>query len=248
MIRHTYRFLGLALGVSLAFSANALPTLSFVERTGVVGPNDVVDIRLRLTADSGGLSFDSASPVSLDSLRNWLNLNYGSHYTRLDNVYTTIAIGCAGDTFRPTCYNTDGPYSFGFSHDFYGRSSLSLAAGAAVDFLFGQYTPRWGGVPTGDYALRDAAVLLVLSGARQVEVETYDEYGNPTGMSWKDEEIRGWYQGLAGTCPWGAGADCQFERTVRGSTSQVPEPALPALVLAGLFGLWATRRNRACGR
>ena len=54
MIRHTYRFLGLALGVSLAFSANALPTLSFVERTGVVGPNDVVDIRLRLTADSGG--------------------------------------------------------------------------------------------------------------------------------------------------------------------------------------------------
>jgi len=243
MIRQMFRFSGLALGVCLALSAHALPTLSFVDRTGVVGPNDVVDIRLRLTADSSGLSFDP-SPGSLESLRKWLNLNYGSNYTRLDSVSTTIGIGCNGDTFRPTCDNSAGPYSFGFIHDFYGLTQLSLAAGASLEFLFGRYTPQWGGVPAGNYALRDAGVFLLLSGARQVEVEEYDEYGNPIGMFWRDEEFRNGYQSIAGTCQWSVGADCQFERTVRGGTSQVPEPTLPALLLGGLFGLWATRRSK----
>lgn len=244
MIRQMFRFSGLALGVCLAFSAHALPTLSFVDRTGVVGPNDVVDIRLRLTADSSGLSFDP-SPGSLESLRNWLNLNYGSNYTRLDTVSTTIGIGCNGDTFRPSCDNSAGPYSFGFIHDFYGLTQLSLAAGASLEFLFGKYTPQWGGVPAGGYSLRDAGVFLVLSGMEQVEVETYDDSGNFTGMVWQEKEMNSRTQGLAGTCQWDTTPACQFERkVVIGDPTQIPEPTLPALLLGGLFGLWATRRSK----
>ena len=54
-------------------SALAAPTLSFIERTGIVGPNEAIPVYVRLTADSDGIRFDNADPGSLAALKDWLN-------------------------------------------------------------------------------------------------------------------------------------------------------------------------------
>ena len=236
-------------GLCVAFSANAFPSLTFVEPAGVVGPNDAIDIQVRLTADGKGLNFDSADAQSREKMRTWLNDTYGSHYTRLDSFYTTMGIGCAGDTFRPNCGNGE-LYDFRFGSGFYGQTMLSLGAGEFMNFLFGTYTPRFGGVPGGTYQLGGIALYFVLNGSETIQVEEYDDYGNPTGnMIWRDQEVRSGYLGFAsaGTCPPGMGGqNCSFERTVvRDDPSQVPEPALPVLLLTGMAGMIATRRIKA---
>lgn len=237
---------GGAFGLCLAFSANALPALTFVEPLGVVGPTDVIDIQVRLTADSNGLNFNSDDAQSRESMRIWLNATYGSHYTRLDSFYTSMGIGCAGDTFRPNCGNGE-LYDFRFASGFYGQRLLSLNAGESMDFLFGTYTPRFGGVPEGTYQLDNLGLYFVFDGSEAFEVEEYDQYGNPTGNTiWADREVRSSYLGFAGTCPSGTGAqNCRFERTVvNGNSNQIPEPTLPVLLLTGIVGMLASWRTK----
>jgi hypothetical protein len=213
-------------------------SMSFVDPSGVIGPNDSVDIVVRLSnADPSGGTFvvDPSLPnIGLDpsflpATGYYTDPDTGdsipSTFATWDSGFLGLAFGCSG-TFTSSC--TDGPpYNFNFS-SYNFALPFSLAAGDHLDFLLGTFVPSAGPVVAGTYEFYRAPIALWIFGT------------DADGHSLSTITFP------AQTCDFDNATDCAgklFERTVAG---EVPEPAGWGLMAVGLPLLgWRLRRRVA---
>jgi hypothetical protein len=222
----------LAPGIGLA----ALPTgtLAYLAPTGTVGPNDVIDVRVRLTLDAGSsdLAFSSGPLTGFAAadlpLQGTAADQSQRDFASITRAYLNTSYYCSG-TFTSIC-DPSTNYQFAFwlssapgapSVNF--LDTFTLAAGASTDYLFGQFKPAATGAAAGNYTFYNTDVFLTFVGT--------DATGETLTYGYK----------LAEACG-AATADCAFTRTV---TAAVPEPGTYALMLLGLAGLGAYSRNRS---
>lgn len=229
-------------------TAHAWPqaTLSFSDPSGVVGPNDSVDVWLDLAVAAAGpdLFFDpnAGAPFGLDPAdlptATWFQDSSGTWQsatiTAIDGASLGMWFGCSG-TFTAAC--TSGPpYEFtwqnGFNQLFAGDGTLTIAAGSSAHFLYGTFTPSAGPVAPGSYTFYRAPLGLDIWGTG-VDAAG-DPVLNPDGSPMQFSNYSFPYQ----TCNDNEAA-CAFTRVVA-----VPEPETYALMLVGL-GLvgFAVRRR-----
>jgi len=218
--------LGLALTLA-ATSASALPiaTLAFRDPSGIVGPNDVIEVWLTFTLDA------LSSALTTDGLGNvTAGLDPGDIAAGVTVTSSNVnnSFSCSG-TFTAVC-TTGPPYNFTFSvgpQSFPFTQNLNLQPGNSYDFLFGKFTPSAGPVAPGTYTFYNASFLIQYDGV--------DSTGAPFSQSLN----------IASTCPTQS-ASCAFTRTVVQDVA-VPEPGTWALF--GLTGLgWAILRRRRTTR
>lgn len=248
-MKQTLRSFGLALraallaslGFALAAPASAQVSWSslslvFTEPTGVVGPNDSIDVKVRFSNNDPSESFTLDNNLPLAGLNaaeiptsgTWSDGQGGyfqSDFTSYTGFDLNIGFGCSG-SFSLNC--TDGPpYNFSFAANPFSDPYV-LAPGGHHDYLFGTFTPSAGAVAAGDYYFYRSLVWLNIYG---LDADGHALYSVAFPAS---------------TCPGDSLAECQnlsyFTRTVVG----VPEPESYALMLAGL-GLLAMRLRRRRG-
>ncbi len=209
-------------------------TLEFIQPIGNVLPNESIDVWVRLTADSGDLSFDLSDP---DDDGTYGNLNsFGAiptggfndtgeflEFSSIDNVYPSLSFLCtgsfAGDDSSPCPPGANYEFNFNTSgsDSFLSLNDFMLPSGTSEDFLFGTFNPVAGGANPGSYDFFTASLVIGFEG---IGIDTF-------GIE-QDINAR---MTLAETCP---GASCSFSRTV------VPLPAAiwlfaPALAFLGFF-------------
>jgi len=236
-LRHT-----LAAAAAIAFcisaapaSADVLATLEFTQPTGTVGPNDPVEVWVKLTLDpdSDPVVFDAGNGVQLnDSLlpaTGWYydeqNQFHSADFVSYDatNTWTMDGYRCGGN-FLNLC---SGNQSYQFEWNphtnkpwFGGRLSLDLKPGDSMTYLFGTFVPRAGGADPGTYSFTSALAGFMIYG-------------------WSaDSRYIQAFVTLAETCP---GNSCSFTREVLA----VPEPGTYVMMSAGTMLLaWVARRRR----
>jgi hypothetical protein len=234
MLRRTLALVALAIAPAAVAPAPARAqfpglTLTFTEPTGVVGPTDAIDIRVRIALDPGGapLAIDGLSPGTLFGLPPALfpteGYAVGSSvavpFATYTDAPTAVAHHCVGGTFW-LC--PGGPYLFEFPATGYpGQYQYALLPGESEELLFGRYLPNPGPVPPGTYRFTGAAVGVIVYGA--------DAGGTPISA----------FVQLARTCPTDDDS-CAFTRTVLAT----PEPAGAALLAGGLVALAVAARRR----
>lgn len=230
-----------ACGLAPAQAALPFGTLSYVQPSGVVAPDEVVDVRVVFTLDaaSPALSFSSDPLVGfavedLPVEGAYYNPDSGQYEQRpfasYTGAYLSTFFTCTG-TFTDVC----GP-SASYSFEFWlsstpGNPSINfldaftLAPGASTEYLFGQFVPAAGGALPGSYLWHNTGLTLSVRGldADGNHLEAFD------------------FHTLAQSCPSLDDA-CAFTRTVLA----VPEPATWATLVLGLLGIgsWATRHRR----
>ncbi len=227
-------------------SFGALPTgkIEFVTPSAIVGPNDVIDVRIRLTLDasSSDLTFTSnpltgLAAADLPSQGYYRDPVTGQRELR-DFVSFRVAYFVVG-TFCGTFVNLDCSDSANYSFNFWASSepgktsiidsnSLSLTAGSSMEYVLSQYTPSAAGAAAGVYSFESSSLDLVYGG--------FDAGGNSLTR----------YLRLGDTCPdWTP--SCRFTRTV--VITPVPEPSTYAIFALGLLGLRLhLRRSRAASK
>lgn len=258
-----------ALAATSVLSAAPLGTLSFLQPTGVVGPNDMIPVWMRFTlnADSPALVIDNTSGSSIPGLVvDWIQYDdpnggpfhiysYGT-FTSVDHVDVQGVFGCSG-TFTDVC--DPGAYRFEWSNNpdsVYNIEQLTLHAGESFDYLWGVFVPQ-GSVAPGTYEFYYSTLRLSFTGTAlgmkfgpdglpigAVDGDgkpILDQFGNPVPAQFVIEKAYGEIDiGVTG-CP-NANASCVngFSRTV----SAVPVPATLWLFGSGLLGLSAVARRR----
>lgn len=223
-----------------AWAALPTGTLSYVQPTGVVLPDEVIDIRVVLTldADSAPLTFSSDPLAGFDTADlptegSYFNPDTGENELRPFAAYTGAFLNtfftCTG-TFTDVC----GP-SASYSFEFWLSStpgnpsvnfldSFTLGAGESTGYLFGQFVPVAGGAAPGSYIWHNTGVTLSVRGV--------DADGNSL--------LAFGFHTIAESCP-GIDEACAFTRTV----VEVPEPSTWGLMALGLLAMggWARRRR-----
>lgn len=241
LFRSTCTAVALAASLAAAPSAQAVVptgTLSFVMPSGVVGANDVIELRMRFTLDAGSvpLNFSSDPLAGIDAGDLPTEGSYydpgtqqfvTSTFTSYTSAYLNTFFGCGG-TFTDSCI-TGSNYNFDFwtsstpgSPSINFLDSFMLAPGASTDYLFGTFTPAAGGAAPGTYAFYSTGLTLNVIG--------FDVNGN---------QLSGEITQLGNTCP-SQELSCAFTRTV----VAVPEPGTYALMGLGMLGIgWRLRRR-----
>lgn len=225
---------GLALLAAAAPPAFALPTgtLEYMQRLGVATPAEPIEVLLRFTLDPNGqalrfssnplLGFDPAelptTGVRFDPVAGqFVDVPFAPGSIERATLETWF--GCTGNTFnQPGC--APGPYLAQFAGSPSGDTAADLDPGEVVEYRMLSFLPQGGAAPPGTYRLPTSGLQIRFSGR--------DLNGDPLDG----------YHGLASVCG-SATDDCAFTREVRA----VPEPALPALLLAGCAALRLTRRR-----
>ena len=205
-----------------AQAQSATGTLTFLQQTGVVGPNDVIPIDVRLTLDGNSSTLTVADFLVTSGGPSEQQLtDRGFDFSGPYFVGLTYSAFCTGSFFPP---NGCGPDLYGFNFGTGLPADFTLSAGDSINFNFGSFTPRPGGAPDGFYNFFVAKVFI--------ETYRFDVDNNFISANFD----------VATSC--GNGDDrCAFSRTVQGV---VPEPGTWALMIGG-FGLAgaALRRRRA---
>lgn len=210
------------IGATGAQAQSATGTLTFLQQTGVVGPNDLIPVDVRLTLDgnssaltvAGGFVTTGGPSEEQLTLRQF---DFSGPYS----VGLNYSAFCTGSFFPP---NGCGPDLYGFNFGTGLPLDFTLLGGESIDFNIGLFTPQPGGAPEGFYNFYVAKVFI--------EAYRFDEQNLFIGANFD----------LATTCENGDDR-CAFSRTVQGV---VPEPSTWALMIGG-FGLAgaALRRRRA---
>ncbi len=203
----------------------ATGTIVFLQPDGVVGPNEVIPVNVRLTlaqdsttltvGDFGEVLSGGPSDTELESQ------GFGPGVDFLMRFSPTA--GCSG-TFFPTNSCTPGDYSFDYKSPY--LANFTLAAGDSIDFVIAEFSPKVGGAAPGTYNFYTAGFLI------NVFTPSFSRFSSFN---------------IATTCFTGDDS-CDFSRTVqpRGGPGSIPEPGTWALMIGG-FGLAgaALRRRRA---
>lgn len=239
-----WRRVAVAIGLAAALAAPASAqvfwsslSLNFTEPSGVVGPNDDIEVWVRFSNNdpSEDFVFDSKQPLwglnaaevpsvgsGVDEQGNWFQADFAS-YTHMS---LGLWFGCSG-SFTTSC--TDGPpYSFSFAATPFSEPYV-LAAGASSEMLFGTFMPSGGPVAPGDYYFYRSLVGLMVLGQ--------DAAGRDlTSVVWP-----------ASTCNADSLAGCLGQSYFTRTVVAVPEPQTDALMLVGLgLGLLVWRRGQRC--
>lgn len=223
-----------------AFAALPFGTLSFVEPTGTVGPDEVIDVRLRFTLDMNSTALQlvpgdlSAFPPE-DLPTEGLFYNPATQqqeqrtFAEVTGAHLNVFFSCS-DTFTNNCNGANAVYTYGWHYDgtpqrpsAIGLSSLVLQPGESFEYVFVTFTPRAGGAPQGTYAFYGTGLTLSFTGV--------DAGGDPLYTNGVD---------LGTTCSGGQSAECAFTRTV----TAVPEPQAWLLMGLGLAALVPLARRR----
>lgn len=237
--------LAAALAVALPLPAQAaLPfgSLDFVQRVATVLPDEVIEVRMRLTIDpaSPPLLFSSNPlsgflPEDLPTEGQYYNPDTEEFETRpvasITGAYLNTFFGC-DDTFTGGCNGNTSNYRYDFfltsqpgSPSINFLDSFNLAPGASFEYVFATFTPAAGGAAPGTYLFYRTGVTL--------NFNAFDAAGNYLSTPSRD---------IATTCAFGNTPECAFTRIV-----EVPEPATWGLLGLGLLvvGGAAARRGRA---
>ncbi len=229
------------------FSIQAATTLEFVTPNGTVGPDDVVEVWLRLSTDTG-FNFDPNDPDGDNSYGGAVdpldfptggfspdaNMGAGAfvEFDFVDFVGASISASCSGSFVIDSGGNcglggagTDD-YNFTFGPGWApGGGGLTLAAGESIDFLWGTFTPVAGGAAPGTYDYTSAGIGIFINGFG------FDDFG-------EEVEISTFLQ-IDVTCSSGD-PGCGFSRTV----APVPVPAAVWLFASALLGLTSLSRRK----
>ena len=223
---------------SLGAHADAALKLSFLEPTGTVGPNETIQVWIRITSvGDAAFTFDSTQsaesrfglpdsiPLPLDAIvYTPPGPPVSVPFAIYQEAYLFTWRSC-NDTFSTGC----NPLSHAFQSpigpkNWLDTAQLSLQPGEYLDIHHSDLVPVAGGAAAGTYTLTSLGVGL---GVR--------------GRSEADEPLEADLFSF-GTCST-AEPGCGFTRTV---VSAVPEPSTWAMMLGGLAvaGFVAGRRRR----
>ncbi len=211
-------------------------SLTFLQPTGVVGPNDNIDVWLRFanTDPSGAFTVDNKllngglNSADLPT-QGWGTDAGGTSFYADFASYTTFSLatwfGCSGN-FTKTC--ADGPpYSFAWASGSPLAVPFSLAPGQTLDYLHGSFIPSAGPVAAGDYYFYRSLI--------SIDVNGLDTAGN-------DLRQLVW---LTQTCTGDSVAACASQSYFTRTVGAVPEPGTYAMMALGLAIMaWQLRRRR----
>lgn len=238
----------LLLFTSLAHAA----TLQFVTPNATVGPNDPIEVWVRLSTTTD-IVFDgnNADPNSYQSLfpppPPWLpqwpgffgkfvpaaNGGAGAFVTfdTIVDAITNNGIACTG-SFYTGCSSSEYTWAFNLYPDpdaFAFRHNFTLLAGQSRDFHFGTFTPKPGGAAPGTYDFAGVGFFYLFTGYGT------DDFGVTHFMT--NVKVG---PDIASICSNTSDPSCTFTRQVQA----VPVPAAVWLLASALGLLGTVRRLR----
>lgn len=208
---------------ALPAQAAIIGNLVFTEPTGTVSPNEVIDVYVTLSLDSGSdpISYNSSEPlggIDPDTLPT-TDQYTGEAFASYDHISHYSTRSCS-DTFTQSCSDPGSAYTWGaaFGANSWFNWEGTLQAGESIDFHLYTLTPNGGGAPLGLYEAYIVGLGLTVVGT--------DVNGDHAEAD------------LFGFLTDCADAACTFSREV---ISPVPIPAagwlfVSAIAALGLFG------------